>query len=524
MERAYLMGIDVGTTGTKAAVIATDGACVAQAYREYGCTYPRPGWVEQDVRLLLAMTFETAAEAVRKAGLRPAEIAGVAFSSQRCCTLFLDASGEPVRPMISWQDNRATDELAVIRDAVGDDDFYDICRLPLNTTWMLSKILWLQRHEPEAWARTVKVGQLQDFLLRGWGAAGNPSDHCDAAFFGCWDTSRLRWDERLMAVAGLTHGHLPEPLPSGTRVGEVSEAVANRTGLWAGTPLCVGGGDQNVAALGAGVISAGLLSVSLGTGGLVCACVREAFHDPARKTMVTNHVSPGHWLVEGYQAGAASVFRWFRDEIADLESAFARSSDKDPYDLLSERIARVPAGARGLLLMPYFASAATPRWNPAARGTLVGMTFAHDRNCLTRAFVEGITLEVYDMLQALVRAGVPFDTVHLLGGPTKSEVWNQIQADIYGHTVCTLRNTDAAVTGAAILAGVGVGIFPDAASGVASLVQVRRSYVPDAARHARYGQLYEMYQSLYAALTDSGFYDRFAAFQQSVSEEGDTPA
>jgi xylulokinase len=218
------------------------------------------------------------------------------------------------------------------------------------------------------------------------------------------------------------------------------------------------------------------------------------------------------------------VFRWFRDEIADLESAFARSSDKDPYDLLSERIARVPAGARGLLLMPYFASAATPRWNPAARGTLVGMTFAHDRNCLTRAFVEGITLEVYDMLQALVRAGVPFDTVHLLGGPTKSEVWNQIQADIYGHTVCTLRNTDAAVTGAAILAGVGVGIFPDAASGVASLVQVRRSYVPDAARHARYGQLYEMYQSLYAALTDSGFYDRFAAFQQSVSEEGDTPA
>lgn len=523
MERTCLMGIDVGTTGTKAAVIDTDGTCVAQAYREYGCTYPRPGWVEQDVQLLLEKSFEAAAEAVRQAGPRSAGIAGVAFSSQRCCTLLIDAAGEPLRPMVSWQDNRATDELAEIRNAVGDDAFYDICRLPLNTTWMLSKILWLQRHEPGVWARTAKVIQLQDFLLRRWGAAGHPSDHCDAAFFGCWDTSRLRWDERLMALAGLTPGHLPEPLPCGTRVGRISEAVAVRTGLRAGTPLCIGGGDQNVAALGAGVLTAGLLSVSLGTGGLVCACVRDPFHDPARQTMVTNHVSPGHWLVEGYQAGAAGVFRWFRDEIATLESAFAHSAGQDPYDLLDERIGRAPAAARGLLLMPYFASAATPRWNPAARGTLVGLTFAHDRNCLARAFVEGITLEICDILQALVRAGVPFDTVHLLGGPTKSEVWNQIQADIYGLTVRTLRNSDAAVTGAAILAGVGVGIFPDAASGVASLVQVRRSYTPDPSRHARYARLYELYQSLYTALTDSGFYERLAAFQNSVAEEGSNP-
>jgi xylulokinase len=519
-----MMGIDVGTTGTKTALLSADGRLLATAYREYGCTYPQPGWVEQDAAMLLASTYDTAAEVMRKAGVSPADIAGVSFSSQRCCTLFIGSDGALVRPMISWQDNRTPAEVELIRSAVTDAAFYDTSRLPLSTTWMIAKILWLQRNEPAAWARTSKVIQLQDYLLRGWGSGEYVSDHCDAAFFGCWDTAALRWDDRLLSLAGLSADRLPQPLPSGTRIGAVSESVAARTGLAAGTPLCVGGGDQNVAALGAGVITPGLLSVSLGTGGAVCACVREPFHDPARKTMVTNHVSPGHWLVEGYQAGAASVLRWFRDEIADIESAFARSAGKNTYDLLSERIAKAPAGSRGLLLMPYFASAATPRWNSSARGTLVGMTFAHDRDCLTRAFVEGITLEVYDMLQALVRAGVPFDTVHLLGGPTKSDVWNQIQADIYGHTVCTLCNTDAAVTGAAILAGVGVGLFPDAAAGVASLVKVRRTYDPDPDRHALYGRLYALYQSLYSALTDSGFYDRLAEFQSAVSDKGGAPA
>ncbi len=517
MEQTYLLGIDVGTTGTKAALLRADGTAIAQAYREYGCVYPRPGWVEQDVRHLLAQTYATAAEALAKAAIDPCQVAGVAFSSQRCCTLFLDSAGDLVRPMISWQDNRPTEEVEKVRAEVPDDEFYDVVRLPLSTTWMLGKILWLQRHEPEAWARTAKVVQLQDYLLHGWGADSYVSDHCDAAFFGCWDTSRLRWDERLLRLAGLTPSRLSEPLPSGSRAGAVSADAAAKTGLLAGTPLCVGGGDQNVAALGAGVIAPGLLSVSLGTGGAVCVCVREPFHDPARKTMVTNHVAPGHWLVEGYQAGAASVLRWFRDEIASLESAFARSAGHDTYDLLSERIARAPAGANGLLLLPYFASAATPRWNTAARGTLVGMTFAHNRDCLTRAFVEGITLEVYDMMQALTRAGVPFETVHLLGGPTKSAVWNQIQSDIYGHTVCTLRTTDAAVTGAAILAGVGVGLYSDPAAGVASLVQIRDTYRPDPERHALYTRLYDLYQSLYTALTDSGFYAHFAEFQQAVS-------
>ena len=284
-----------------------------------------------------------------------------------------------------------------------------------------------------------------------------------------------------------------------------------------GIPLCVGAGDQNAAALGAGVVAPGTLSISLGTGGLLAACVNEPFHDPGRKTMVTNHVIPGCWQVEGYQAGAASVLRWFRDEIATLESAFAKSAGQDIYAILNDMVGKTPAGAKGLLMLPYLASATTPRWNSAARGTLVGLTFAHDRNCLARAFMEGITLEVNDMLHSLINAKVRIDTLHILGGPTKSELWNQLQSDVYGHPVKTLRNADAALSGAAILAGVGVGIFPDIPSGAANIVKTRHAYTPDPKTHAVYREMYDLYQSLYAALDHSRFFDKFAKFQQSLN-------
>ena len=406
MNERYLLGVDIGTTGAKAAIFNTAGEIIAQAYREYACTYPKPGWVEQDADWLVAASFETTAEALRKSGLAAGQVAAVSFSTQRCCTLFVDREGKLTRPMISWQDNRTPAEVELIKQSISPEEFYDITLLPLSTTWMISKILWLQRHEPEAWQRTAKVVQLHDYTLKAWGSTEYFDDYSDACFFGCWNTSKCCWDERLMKVAGLTPARLPEPRPSGTRAGGLSAVAAAKTGLLEGTPLCVGAGDQNAAALGAGVTAPGLLSVSLGTGGALAACVNGPFHDPARKTMVTNHVIPGCWQVEGYQAGAASVFRWFRDEIAELEDAYAKAAGKDTYELLNEMVVKVPPGAKGLLLLPYFASAATPRWNSAARGTLVGLTFAHDRNCLARAFVEGITLEVNDMLLALVNAGV----------------------------------------------------------------------------------------------------------------------
>jgi xylulokinase len=513
MGQRYVVGMDIGTTGAKAAVFSLDGRLAASAYSEYTCTYPRPNWVEQDVDLIVGRAIECCGTAVKKSGLDPASIASVAFSAQRCCSIFVDAGGALVRPMISWQDNRTHEEVAEIEKKISADEFYDITGMPLGTTWMVSKIMWVRAHEPENWKRISKVVQLQDYALKAMGADGYFEDVSDAGFTGLWDPYAFDWSGKLLGLLGLDRSLFPEPCASGKKVGAVSAAAAARSGLKAGTPLCVGAGDQNSAATGAGIVKKGFLSVSLGTGGLAAAYLDTPFRDPNRKAMVDNHSVYGKWQLEGLQAGAAGVFRWFRDEIAAMEKEAACREGDDPYARLNAMVASAPPGAKGLILLPYLASATTPRWNPHARGSLLGLTFAHDRACMARSFMEGITLEVRDMVNSMSQAGIPIEHVRILGGATKSEVWNQMQADVYNRPVQTLKMTDAALMGAALLAAVGIGEFSSIPEGTERMVAVDRTYTPDPKRAAVYDEVYDIYCRAYEALDQKGVFRALARLQ-----------
>ncbi len=513
MAHQHVVGIDIGTTGAKAAVIRLDGTVVSEAYREYACVYPKPNWVEQDVDLLVRRAMECCTEAVSRSSLAPSAISAVSFSAQRCCAVFVDADGRLVRPMIGWQDNRAHEEVAEIVKKISGEEFYDITGMPLNTTWLVSKILWVRTHEPESWKRTSKVVQLQDYALKRMGAEQWMDDVSDAGFYGLWDPYAFTWSGKLLSLLGLQGSLFPKPVASGTRIGEVSPAAAEQCGLLPGTPLCVGAGDQNSAAVGAGVVKKGYLSVSLGTGGLAAAYLDTPFRDPNRKAMVDNHAVYGKWQLEGLQSGAAGVFRWFRDEVAALEKETAARDGKNVYALLNEAIAKVPPGAKGLVLLPYLASATTPRWNPHARGTVLGLTFAHDRACLARCFMEGITLEVRDMVSSMVDAGIPIEQVRILGGATKSEIWNQMQADVYNRPVQTLKMTDAALMGAALLAAVGIGAFSSIPEGTERMVRVDRTYTPDRERAKRYDEVFDIYCRTYEALEEKGIFRALADLQ-----------
>lgn len=510
MAHRYVVGLDIGTTGAKGAVIRLDGKVVSEAYREYVCVYPRPNWVEQDVSLIVGQALECCREAVHKAGLDPAAIASLAISAQRCCAVFVDRQGGLVRPMISWQDNRTHEEVEEIRAKMGAEEFYDTTGMPLTTTWIVSKILWVRKHEPENWKRVAKVVQLQDYALKTLGAEDWFDDVSDAGFYGLWNPYSFEWSGKLLSALALDKSLLPKPSASGTRVGGVSPAAAERCGLKAGTPLCVGAGDQNSAAIGAGIVHKGFLSVSLGTGGLAAAYLDTPFRDPNRKAMVDNHAVYGKWQLEGLQSGAAGVFRWFRDEIAALEK---EKAGKNVYDRLNEMIASTPPGAKGLVLLPYLASATTPRWNPHARGTLLGLTFAHDRASLARCFMEGITLEVRDMVNSMAASGIPIEQVRILGGATKSELWNQMQADVYNRPVETLKMTDAALMGAALCAAVGVGEFQGIAEGAERMVQVDRKYAPDPKKVRLYDEIYGIYCLAYEALEEKGVFQALAKLQ-----------
>ena len=508
----YLVGIDIGTTGAKTIVFDPGGTALGSGYREYACTYPKPNWVEQDSEMLVDRSMESCAEAIHESGIDPSGVAAIAFSTQRTCTHFLDEAGSLVRPMISWQDNRTIDELAVVEEELGGDRFQQITCLPLGAIWIVNKILWLRSKEPRNWERVRKIVQLQDYVLKAYGAEGYFVDNSDAGLYGCWDLYGAEWSQEICRAFDIDVAMLPISTPSGTQVGEVDSRVAARTGLRSGTPICVGAGDQNAAAVGAGLVSAGLMSVSLGTGGLAAAYVEGKLPNLNPQAMLTGHAIEGKYTLEGYQPAGASALRWFRDEIARIEQDQAESSGQHVYDRLTSMAETVPPGAKGLVLSPYFASAGTPRWNANARASVVGLTFAHDRACLVRAFMEGITLEVKDMINSMYACGAVIDEVRILGGPTRSPLWNQIQSDIYGRPVSTLRIPDAAVLGAAICAGVGSGVFSDIREGVRTMVATDKTYDPILENVKVYEELYEVFCDIYTGLSAT-VYDKLAKIQ-----------
>lgn len=511
--KKYLCGIDVGTTGAKTMIFDLEGEIQGSAYREYKCSYPKPNWVEQDVAEVLEKTFETCKESIANAGINPEEIASIALSTQRTTSIFLDQN-EQVLKTISWQDNRTSKEVDDISQQIAPEDYYEKTGLPLNTTWIITKVLWMQKNEPEIWSKVKRVVQLQDYLVRHLGAEDYYVDYPDACLFGCFDNIKFRWNEELMNLVGLSEGLLPLPTPCATHIGYVSQQAARETGFAAGTPVCVGAGDQNSASIGAGIVEKGVVSVSLGTGGMAIACLDYPYRDPSGCACVTSHAMPGCYQFEGYQAGAASVFRWYRDEIAAQENHTAKETGENVYDLINEQIEKVPVGAKGLIMLPYFASATSPRWNPDARGGLIGLTFAHDRACIARACMEGISMEQKDIISNMIENGIEIKSIRMIGGATKSHIWNQIQADMYRIPCETLQVADAAVLGAAIMAGVAVGIFTDIPEAVKSMVRIDKQYEPIEENAAIYDQGYEIYCAMYEGLQSRQVFKKIARLQE----------
>ncbi len=509
----YLAGIDIGTSGAKGMVFDLEGKALGSGYREYPCTYPRPGLVEQDADLVVDSTMQAMAEAVRASGVAPSSIASLSLSAQRCCGIFLDKEERHVRPMISWQDNRSAAEVKEIASRMDEAEYYRRTGYPNSTTWLLSKMMWVRKNEPDAWKKTRRVVQMHDYFVRALGADDYYVDWNDAGFFGFFDSAAGQWDREILDLFDIPEMLLPHPRPSGTPVAKISAAAAKRCGLAAGTPVSVGAGDQSAGAVGAGIVRRGLVSVSMGTAGAVTAFLDAPFRDPAGRTMVTAHPVKGRWLLEGYQAAAASVYRWFKEQLGGPEVQEAEKGGGDFYTLMNEKLAAVPAGSRGLLVLPYFAAAATPRYNPSARGTVLGLTFSHDRLALARAFIEGITLDMKDMIASMVRSGVAVQEARILGGPTRSRVWNQVQADVYGVPVTTLKVTDATVLGAAILGGVGAGVFRTVDQGTDAMVRLGERFEPIPANVATYARLYDAYCRAYEGLAGGGAFEALAALQ-----------
>ncbi|MGO1833249.1 MAG: xylulokinase, partial [Actinomycetaceae bacterium] len=447
----------------------------------------------------------------------PTQIASLGLSTQRGLHLYVDENGEVLRNGrgLSWQDARHPQQLQWLRDNIGEDRFYEITGLPISAFWPIGKILWMQQNEPDVHGQASSILTTQEYFLRRLtGISEWLIDRANASLTGLMDVATLDWSDEILDLVGVRRDQLPRIVGSGHQVGQLSEAVASATGLPAGLPVSTGGGDQQCAGIGAGVIKPGLCELTLGTAGNSVAYLDEPTGDPERVITLSVHATPeAVWEAEGIQAAAGAAYRWFRDNIGYLARYIEPFTHVDPYELINNLAAESPCGANGLVFHPYLAGSMTPHYDENARGGFLGLTLKHGLGDMARSVLEGVAYEAREVLAGYESMGLDLHDIRLAGGATKSPLWCQIQADVYGKSVSVLREGECAVLGAAILGAVGAGVYPTVEAGVAESVHVTQTYEPDRQNHERYTALWAVYRDAYKALAESGVYEQLARLQ-----------
>jgi xylulokinase len=491
-----VLGIDVGTGGTRAVVVDGEGTVVASAAEPHApFASPEPGWAEQDPD----DWWRACAIAVRVALDRmPAGdgLAAVGLSGQMHGAVTLDANGGPVRPAPIWSDQRTEAQCAALNAGIGADKIVELTGNPALTAFTLPKLMWIREHEPEAWGRVRSVLLPKDYVrfrLTGERA----TDVADASGTLMFDVANRRWSQPMLQASGIDDGLLPLVFESPDVTGVVTAAGAAATGLAPGTPVVAGGGDQAAGAVGMGVVRPGVVSATIGTSGVVFAATDRPVRDPRGRLHSFCHAVPGRWHLMGVTQAAGLSLQWFADR-------FGAGGDdgRDVYERLGDEAATAPAGADGAMWAPYLLGERTPHLDPHARAALVGLTAAHERAHIVRAILEGVAFSLRDTLTIFDELSIPVEAIRLGGGGARTAVWRQIQADVYGREVESLRAEEGAAYGAALLAGVGVGLWPSVDAACASAVQVGARLKPDPHARAVLDKRYASYRRMYGALKE----------------------
>ena len=484
------LGIDVGTSGSRAVLIDETGNVVASATVEHApFVSPEIGWAEQSP----ADWWRASATAVRAVlateNLRAEEIGGIGFSGQMHGAVLLDECDEVLRPALLWCDQRTEKQCREITAAIGAEKLLALVSNPAVTGFTLPKLLWVRENEPEIWARVRSILLPKDYVrLRLSG--DKASDVADASGTLLFDVANRRWSNEMLEAFGVDRNLLPPVYESIEITGKVSAQGAAETGLIAGTPIVAGAGDNAAGAIGAGIVHAGTVSVTIGTSGVVFAVSEEPKIDLRGRIHTLCHAIPHRWHNTGVTQGAGLSLKWLRDNFGDGKS----------YDELANEAAAIPNGADGAIWLPYLMGERTPHLDPQARAAFVGLTASHTKAHLVRAVLEGVAFSLRDSLEIFRELKMPPETIRLGGGGAKSPLWQQIQADIYGQTVEIIEADEGAAFGAAILAGVGVGAWQTVEEACAATIRVARRITPESVAVKKLNRNYEAYKLLYAAL------------------------
>jgi xylulokinase len=495
-----LIGLDIGTTGCKAIVFDPQGRVLGQAAREYAILTPHPYWAEQNAERVWQLGWESLQEALLVAAIDQDPPLALALSVQGEAVLPVDGEGRALRPAILGMDTRTGVENEWLAERFGAASLFSRTGMPLHTVNTLPKLLWLQRNEPELWSSAHQFLLYEDFLLRRLGGRATIS-HCLASRTQMYDLCAGDWAGDLLDACQIDVRRLASLAPAeGGVVGAMRPELVHALGLEGEVLLVSGGHDQACAAVGSGVVGAGQAMVSTGTAEVVeVATETPALSDALREGNISvyRHVTPGLYLAMTLNHSGGLLLRWFRDTLCRWEREWAQETDQDAYDVI---LSDVPETPTDLLVLPHFAGSGTPWLDTASKGAILGLTFATTHGEIAKALLEGLCFELRTNLDLLRGAGVAIEELHAVGGGARSPLWLQLKADICRVSLRVPQVTDAACLGAALLAGVGAGVYPDLWSAVAQTVQFKRRIEPEPESVAAYEARYQLHRQVYPTL------------------------
>ena len=499
----YLLGIDYGTESCRAGVFDTDGRLLASEATTYRTTHPRPAWAEQDPGEWWSALVTSVRKAVEAVGVLPDSIAGLSVDATTCTVVALDDAGRHIRPAIMWMDVRAFDQARRISASDNEARKYNGGG-PVSAEWLPSKLLWLKEREPETYDRASSLVEATDwatFKLTGRLTANINT----AAVRGFHNRDLGGWPTDFYEEIGLddVFEKLPgEVVDLGVPVEGLSRQAADDLGLKAGTPVAQGGGDAWIGQIGLNVVEPGKMALITGSSHVL---IGQSDHETSGRGFFgayTDAVIPGQYTVEGGQVSTGSVLKWFKDYFCKNLVPEARKRGLSVYDVLNEKIADIPPGSDGLVVLDYWQGNRTPYTDPLARGMIWGFTLHHSPVHLYRAIQEGICYGTTHILRAMHNGGFDVKRFVAAGGFTKSRQLMQMHADVSGVPITFTEVSDAVILGGAILSAVGAGLFPSIRDAAGTMVHETDTIEPDPARHEEYRFYVDAYADTYPQMRE----------------------
>ena len=504
---AYLLGVDLGTSGTKTVLFDQQGNTVASALSEYPMYQPQIGWAEQDPEDWYNATVITIKQVIEKSGVDPSEIKAMGIAGQMHGMVLLGSEGEVLRKSIIWCDQRTSLECEQITELVGAERLIEITANPALTGFTASKIMWVKNNQPEIFEKTCKVLLPKDYVrFRLTGVYA--TEVSDASGMQLLDVPKRQWSKEVTSKLGIPFEWLAPVYESYEVSGNITKDIAKITGLVENMPVVGGAGDQAAGGIGNGIVKEGIVSSTIGTSGVVFAHSNKVSIDPKGRLQTFCHAVPGCWHIMGVTQAAGYSYQWFRNQFCSAEMTMAKRLGIDPYELMGQQAEQAKPGCSGLIYLPYVMGERAPHLDSVARGVFFGLSSMHGRNEMIRSVMEGVSYSLLDCMNIIRDMGVNPSEVRASGGGGKSPLWRQMQADMFDTPIATVNSSEGPALGVALLAGVGVGIYDSVQQACEMTIVSKISSMPIKENTATYAKFYEVYRDLYPQLKPS--YDKLA--------------